>query len=528
MKKIISLIFTVLCLCLLVGSAKAQTAADWSEDGIWYKVIGDSKVAVCRNPDGQDYTGTVTIPATVTHESVTYTVTAIGNRAFAYEGDAETVEHVNLPGTIVSFGSCAFQFCSGLKSIVIPNSTVALWDNDFDGTDDDEGATFMGCTGLEEVTIGSGITNMAAPNGLFNPVGSKLRKIICYATTPPAVDWATFLGDVSNVALMVPAESINDYLIDYWWNFASAEQNEGSHGVGIYPIGTCLPPRNLNATMDGIVTWTGDASAYNLIVSRTELDNAALDAYSDLIRVTDTEYDLSRALEAENVPYYVYLQGECGSESKSTWTSTSFYYYSGDLCNYTVSGASLYYLSDPDDNYTEPYKWGYSVPVTLEFWQAGALMATVDGDAAFEGTTVSLIPGITATLEWKGTGTYGDVCDLLIKNEKGETVLSRDNLMDNEPETLTITVNCGDDDDANETLDINNVSVTPTLSDGFVIVKAEAGSIVKVMDLAGRLLKQGTITRSTQEVELNYTNGIYLIIVENGNSRFVQKVILKR
>ncbi|MDR0680767.1 MAG: leucine-rich repeat domain-containing protein [Dysgonamonadaceae bacterium] len=534
MKKITSLVFTALCLCLLVGTAKAQTTADWNEGGIWYKVIDTDKVAVCQNPVGQDYTGTITVPATVTHENVTYDVTAVGNRAFAYPEDAaSTVEYVNLPGTIVSFGSCAFQYCKDLKKIVIPNSVTALWDNDFDGADDDEGATFMGCTGLEEITIGASITNMAAPNGLFNPVGPNLKKVTCYATTPPPLDWSSFNGDISNVALLVPAESLNDYLTDYWWDFASAEQHEGSSGVGIYPIGACLPPLKLSATSEGFVTWKGDDGAYNLIISTTELNETDLAAYptTNILRILDTEYDLSREMENENVMYYVYLQSDCGEGITSTWVSTSFYYYVGDFCEYTVSGADIYYTVDPEDAHEDPMPWGWDLSVYVEFWQAGIRIATVDGSAAFGGATVSLMTGIPAVLEWKGNGQYGDPCSLLLTNAAGETILSTEELLDNEPATWTISI----DNDCNaavvtgiEKLNINNASIAPTLSKGFVTVNAEAGSIAKVTDLTGRLLKSETITRADQKITLNYANGIYLITLENGHSRYVQKVILKK
>jgi hypothetical protein len=525
MKRIISLVFTVLCLCLLAGTAKSQTVADWSEGGIWYKVIPTTtdKVAVCQNPAGQDYTGTVTVPSTVTHEGMTYTVTAVGNRAFAYADDvdaASTVEYVNLPSTIVSFGGCAFQWCRGLKSIVIPNLVVALWDDDFDGVDDGEGGVFMGCTGLEEITIGSGITNMAAPNGLFNPVGLNLKKVTCYATTPPAINDDTFLGgNEEGVPLLVPAESIEAYYTDFWWNFA-----------GPYAIGTCLPPSNLDAGMDGFLTWSGDAGAYNLIISQTELDEAALAAYpaGNMIRVIDTEYDA--VFDATSgVTNYAYLQSDCGDGYTSAWASASFFYHAGSFCEYTVQGASLYYLVDPDDGYDAPYVWGYDGLTALEFWQAGMLIATVDGLDAIEGATVRLMSGIPATLEWKGNGEWGDQCTLVL-TAGGKTIIDTDELFDNVPKTweLTIDNNCNATPVGTEKLHTNSASVTPTLSNGFVIVNAETGSVAKVMDLTGRLLKQEAITGASQKVELNYANGIYLIILENSHSRFATKVILKR
>ncbi|MDR1526926.1 MAG: leucine-rich repeat domain-containing protein [Dysgonamonadaceae bacterium] len=535
MKTITSLVFTVLCLCFFAGTAKAQTVVEWSEGGIWYRVIDTDKVAVCQNPAGQDYTGTVNVPTTVIHNDITYTVTAVGNRAFAYAGDAEsTVEYVHLPPTIVSFGGCAFQFCSGLKSIVIPDATVALWDDDFDGIDDGEGGTFMGCIGLEEITIGSGITNMAAPNGLFNPrpldfLG--LKKVTCYATTPPAIDVNTFLGDVSKAVLLVPEESLNAYLTDYWWNFSTAEQHEDSYGAGIYPIGTLLPPWNLKATMTGLLTWWGDAGAYNIIISGTELDEVALAAYpaGDILRTTDAEYDAT--FDATEGVNYAYLRSDYGEGNTSAWVSISFFYYTGSFCEYTVSGQDIYYTVDPDDEYTNPEPWGWDHVVHLEFWQAGNLIETVDGDAAFEGATVSLLSGIPVTLEWKGEGEYGDPCSLTLKDAAGNIVLFTDELLDWEPKTWNLSI----DNNCNatvvtgiKTLNMNNASVTPTLSNGLVTVNAEAGSVVKVMDLTGRLLKQEAITGADQKIELNYANGVYLILLENSRSRFVQKVILKR
>jgi hypothetical protein len=52
--------------------------------------------------------------------------------------------------------------------------------------------------------------------------------------------------------------------------------------------------------------------------------------------------------------------------------------------------------------------------------------------------------------------------------------------------------------------------------------------VAKVTDLTGHLLKQEAITGTSQKIELNYANGVYLITLENGQSRFVQKVVLKR
>ena len=55
--------------------------------GIWYNLVAKAKQAeVTRNPSWYSwkglYSGTITIPATVTHEGVEYSVTKIGDDAF--------------------------------------------------------------------------------------------------------------------------------------------------------------------------------------------------------------------------------------------------------------------------------------------------------------------------------------------------------------------------------------------------------------------------------------------------------------
>ena len=554
MNKITSLVFMALCLCLFAGTAKAQTPTPWEigntylYEGVWYKVVRANEVAVVRNPDGQDYSGTITVPGTV---NSTYEVKYVATHAFGYtDGTAiedTHIEYVNLPNTIVSFANCAFQNSKSLKKIEIPNSVVALWDDNFDGEDDGGdsgiGATFMNCPSVEEIIIGSGITTLVAANGVFNNAGMSegyvnVKKITCRAATPPRMNGNSFIGMNPGITvLLVPEASVNAYAIaDVWKYFATPEQfaaagggEDGGYGIGIYPVGTCLSPWNVKATNEGLITWRGDAGAYNAIISTTELDAAALAAYpsGDIIRTTDTEYDF--VFDAtENVINYVYLQGDCG-EGTSTWASTSFFYYAGSYCEYTVSGQDIYYTVDPDDEYLDPMPWGWDGSGLLEFWQNGILIATVNGSAAFAGTTVSLMSGIPATLEWKGNYEYDDPCTLLVTDADGNTVLSRNDLVGNEPATLgPIDVNCSGDADIKK-LDISSVSIASTLSSGFVTVNAETGSVVKIMDLMGRLLKQEPITRANQKVELNYANGVYLIMLENGNhTRLVQKVILKK
>ena len=90
---------------LLLGAA-TTSAHSFEVNGIYYRINSDGKsVSVTyrgRSNDYYDneYSGAVTIPAKVTYSGKTYSVTSIG--------------------------SYAFEDCSGLTSVVIPNSVTSI------------------------------------------------------------------------------------------------------------------------------------------------------------------------------------------------------------------------------------------------------------------------------------------------------------------------------------------------------------------------------------------------------------------
>lgn len=81
------------------------------------------------------------IPATVKHEGRSYTVTAIGSKAFS---GADELESVVMPATVTKIGAFAFEGCTALKSVAFPAGQVELG----------EGAFFR-CEALETLLFGS-------------------------------------------------------------------------------------------------------------------------------------------------------------------------------------------------------------------------------------------------------------------------------------------------------------------------------------------------------------------------------------
>ena len=148
-------LFLVIIVCSGL-SAWADDYCDFTVNNIHYKFIPNTtnEVAVSYREyeSGRyggyysNYTGSVTIPAAVSYNSVTYKVTAILSGAFI---GRNTLTSVYLPNTITSIGNNAFGDCSQLYSVNIPSSVTSIGASDFNG-----------CVSLGSINIPNGITSI--------------------------------------------------------------------------------------------------------------------------------------------------------------------------------------------------------------------------------------------------------------------------------------------------------------------------------------------------------------------------------
>ena len=158
MKKL--LLFLVTMMLPMVASANAVEI-----DGIYYNLVSKVKAAeVTSNPN--KYSGEIVIPESVEYGGMTYSVTSIGNEAFE---DCSGLTSVIIPNSVTTIGNDAFNWCISLTSVIIPNSVTSIGNE-----------AFSNCRGLTSVIIGnnvnsfgyrafyrcSGLTSVTIPNSV--------------------------------------------------------------------------------------------------------------------------------------------------------------------------------------------------------------------------------------------------------------------------------------------------------------------------------------------------------------------------
>ena len=120
---------------------------EFTVDGVRYSVNDDNTtVTVAGYPSGNEPTGHLIIPKSVTYDGISYPVTSIGD--WAFDG-CWGLTSVTIPNSVTSIGEYAFCDCTGLTSVTIGNSVTSIGYR-----------AFIVCTGLTSVTIPNSVTSI--------------------------------------------------------------------------------------------------------------------------------------------------------------------------------------------------------------------------------------------------------------------------------------------------------------------------------------------------------------------------------
>lgn len=201
---------TIVIVIAMAVTAQGQTHEyDFQSGGVYYTITDsvNQEVEVSPYPKSLPYpncymdTAHMVIPATVTHNGITYTVTAIGAKAF-YTGRASGY---TLPNTIRVIGDKSF-YGTPLTSLVVPASVERIGDYVFCNSDIESislpasvrdigtGALVI-CTSLTTITVDDSNTRYTAvDNVLYNKM---MDTLIVYPTGSTASSYTIPSGVVA-------------------------------------------------------------------------------------------------------------------------------------------------------------------------------------------------------------------------------------------------------------------------------------------------------------------------------------------
>lgn len=310
-----------------------QNASVWNEfDNILPMTIIDNLVFSYNDTDFTssvigyvwELSEQVSVPSTITIESVDYTVTSIGEAAFSSNtelisidipntvvsiedkafGGCKGISSIIIPGSVVSIGEEAFRSCTNMTSIILPNSitSIGAWAfvncNNLTSISLPNSITtissyafgycsslisvnipnsvtqimynaFIGCTGLSSITIPNSVDYIGLQ--AFRWCNSLVAINVLSELPPSLFDWssgATF-GYTNNCPIYVPYEFLNDYKTSTNWS---------NYEDRIFPMAYITIP----AYNESSNNWHFIASPLIDSIAPTVVDNMTTESVYDL------------------------------------------------------------------------------------------------------------------------------------------------------------------------------------------------------------------------------------------------------
>ena len=164
-------------LFLALVATTSLLAYDFQSGDLYYNITSSSAPYTVEVSDVVSSITSADIPSTVTHNGTTYSVTSIGESAFE---DCSSLPSVTIPNSVTSIGGHAFSGCFSLTSIGIPNSVTSIgeW-------------AFYGCSYLTSITIPNSVTSIGdwAFSSCFS-LTTPVYNAHCFAYMPTSFEGA--------------------------------------------------------------------------------------------------------------------------------------------------------------------------------------------------------------------------------------------------------------------------------------------------------------------------------------------------
>ena len=276
------------------------TAHDFEVDGIYYIINGNEATVTFRGTSyyeySNEYSGSVTIPSSVTYNGTIYSVTSIGVLAFyncsgltsvtipnpvteigysAFSG-CRGLTSVTIPTSLKTIGERAFKDCQSLTSVAIPNSVTTIGDLAFyncsaltsvsigNSVSSIGNSAFYGCGGMTSIVVASGNTTYDSRgncNAIIETASNTLIAGCCNTVIPGTVtaigdDAFAYCSGLTRVTIPISVTTIGHNAFRYCKGLSSVTIPNSVTSIGDMAFLECSGLKSV--TIHGSVTSIGD------------------------------------------------------------------------------------------------------------------------------------------------------------------------------------------------------------------------------------------------------------------------------
>ncbi len=250
------------------------SAYDAKIDGIYYNFSGNEAEVTYLYYNTSDYSGTIVIPQSVTFKGKTYSVTSIGEYAF---NKCSGLTSITIPESVTSIGDCAFSGCTSLTSITLGSGVTSIGSS-----------AFSNCSSLTSIIIPESVTSIG---------GSAFYGTAWYNNQPDGLIYAgsiayTYKGTMpegTGIVIKDGTLGITGYAFYNCSNLTSITLPESVTSIGEYAFYDCTGLTSI--TIPNSVTSIGDwafSGCSGLTSIMVEAGNTTYDSRNNCNAIIET------------------------------------------------------------------------------------------------------------------------------------------------------------------------------------------------------------------------------------------------